>query len=80
MVKNTSSGVNFPKLRGRIIEKFDTLGSFAKAWGKSASYVSGKLNGSIGFTFSDVAEWQELLDIACEEVGSYFFAKEVQNI
>jgi transcriptional regulator with XRE-family HTH domain len=63
------------KLRGRIIERFGSQTAFCKASKRSNSFVSQYLN---GHTFLDqrvIDEWAELLDIPCDEIPAYFFAK-----
>ena len=66
-------GFKYSKLRGRIIEKFRTLGSFAEAVGISGTALSKKLNGTIGISQDDMTLWAELLDIELAEYGDYFF-------
>lgn len=66
--------VNVPKLKGRIVEKFGSQSAFAEAWGKSDSYVSAKLLGSISFTYDDISEWVKILEIETCDIGIYFFA------
>lgn len=64
----------YAKLRGRIIEKYGTQGEFAKALGTTETTVSRKMNMSTSFSTDDIKKWSDLLSIAKEEIGDYFFA------
>lgn len=70
---------DYSKLKGRIIEKYDTYKAFADALGISPQYLSAKLNGSIDITKSDIEEWSRLLSIPMSEVGIYFFRHKSQE-
>ena len=63
----------YPKLRGKIYEKYGTITAFADALGVSKQVVSMKLNKHLGFTIANIEKWAELLDIQQEEIGAYFF-------
>ena len=63
----------YAKLKGRIVEKFETQGKFAKALGVVPLTVSRKLNGEVGFTRDEMLIWAELLGIKKSEIISYFF-------
>lgn len=67
------AGTMYPKLRGRIVEKYGTNEKFAEKLGKSIITVSGKLNGRTSFSQADVVEWSGLLDINIADVGSFFY-------
>lgn len=64
----------YPKLRGRIIEKYGTLKEFFKLLSISQVQASKKINGKAQFSQSDMAEWGELLDIDLQEIGVFFLA------
>ena len=64
---------DYRKLRGRIVEKFGTIGKFGEAVGLSGVSMSKKLTGSTGFSQADIIRWCELLDIDLADVGAYFF-------
>lgn len=64
---------NFQKLKGRIVEKFDTLTAFAKALGMSDQNLSGKLKNKIRFSHIEIFDSIKLLDIPNNEIYSYFF-------
>ena len=61
------------RLRGRIVEKYDTIAAFAKAIGLSRVSTSAKLNGTVRFNSEDIRKWSELLEITPDEIGKYFF-------
>ena len=65
--------MTYAKLRGRIVEKFGTIGNFAVALDTQIQQVSRKLNADVGFTKNDIIKWCELLEISLEEIGVYFF-------
>lgn len=64
----------YKKLRGRIIEVFDSQGEFAKKIGLSETSVSNKMTGKTGFDQTDMVQWCEALNIPIEKAGEYFFA------
>lgn len=66
------------KLRGLIIEKFETRAAFAKAMGLLPSTLSGRLKGQTKFTTEEVAKAVELLEIPAEEISTYFLVQKVQ--
>lgn len=68
----------YRKLKGRIVEKYDTQGEFAKAVGISINSMSKKMTGKVGFSKSDILLWCELLDISKENIGEYFFPEMTQ--
>ena len=47
----------YVKLRGRIIEKYGTLGRFADEVGLSRVSVSKKMNGESQFSKNDIVTW-----------------------
>ena len=61
------------RLRGRIVEKYDTIGAFAKTIGLSRVSTSAKLNGTVRFNSDDIRKWSEILEITPDEIGKYFF-------
>lgn len=65
------------KLRGRIVEKYGTMGKFAEHIEMSAQTLSNKFSGRIGITNSDILEWCQALDIEKCEIGDYFFTFKV---
>ena len=67
----------YPKLRGRIVEKYDTLRNFAKELNVTEATLSLKLNGKSALKYDDIERFSELLDIPKEEYGAYFFTKKL---
>ena len=63
----------YPKLRGKIIEKYRNYKAFADAIGEYDTVVSRKLSGNLGFTKKDILTWANALDLKLEEYGEYFF-------
>lgn len=71
---------DFSKLVGRIIEKFGTRSAFATAYGVTESYLSYRVNNKTPFSLPDIYRMclPEFLDIAPEEIPSYFFNPKVR--
>lgn len=67
----------FPKLRGRIVEKYGTLRNFAKELNVTEATLSLKMCGKSAFKYDDIERISELLDIPKEEYGAYFFTKKL---
>lgn len=66
--------LTYPKLRGRIVEKYGSQEAFCEAVGLSAVSVSKKMTGQTGFSQKDIIKWCELLDIDIKEVGDFFYS------
>lgn len=71
---------DYSKLRGRIVEKFGTLGEFAKAMKWSERTNSLKMNGVREWKQSEIVAASRLLGISPEDIDVYFFDIEVQDI
>lgn len=71
---------DFSKLKGRIIEKYETQGNFAGAMGWSERTMSLKMTGEVPWSQQDIIRATELLDIPVEEIHAYFFTIKVQNL
>lgn len=69
---------NFGKLKGRIVEKYDTQAKFASAMKWSERTMSRKINGEVPWNQSDIIKASELLGIANEDIPDYFFVPKVQ--
>ncbi len=54
---------NYGKLRGRIIEKYKTIGAFANSIGVSRATVSNKFNGKSEFSRKNIQVWGNALNI-----------------
>lgn len=68
---------DYRKLKGRIVEKFDSVSNFAKHLGVAVQTVSAKLNNDLSITKKDIIEWSEKLEIPVDEIGVYFFVLKV---
>ena len=69
----------YPKLRGRIVEKFESQKAFSERIGLSEQSITAKLNDRAGFSIEDIVKWCNELEIKQDEVGVYFFANDFQN-
>lgn len=63
----------YHKLKGRIVEKYNTQGDFARTIGLSKNSMSKKMTGKVGFTSAEIILWSELLGICKDEIGEFFF-------
>jgi cob(I)alamin adenosyltransferase len=70
---------DYSKLRGRIVEKYGTLDSFAKAVGMSAHSLSNKMNNRKYWKQTEIAKALKLLSIPEAKMNDYFFAEKIQN-
>lgn len=68
---------SFPKLRGRIVEKYGSQILFANAIGKTNQTVTNKLTGKSEFSKNDIVDWCTALEIDKEDVGEFFFVDEL---
>ena len=66
---------NYSKLRGRIVEVFDTQNNFANAMNISVGTLSAKLSNKSYFTADEIVKASELLHISSQETSSYFFCR-----
>lgn len=64
---------NYSKLKGRIVEKFNTQAKFALAMKWSERTLSLKLNGNIPWKQTDIAKAIELLELDENDIPKYFF-------
>ena len=64
--------MSYPKLRGKIREKYGTQEAFSKALGKSNTTVSGKLNGRTEWDRQEIEDACKLLDIPLADAFDYF--------
>ncbi len=79
MEEKTNVEINFNPLKGRIIERYDTLSNFAKTLGLSKQNLSAKMNNKSDFSRDTVIKICELLDISDCEIGKFFFAPKVNK-
>lgn len=68
---------DYSKLRGKIREIFKTQEAFASAIGVSRTTISAKLNSNVDFTQEEIAKSVEVLNLAHDEIPSYFFTPKV---
>lgn len=64
----------FAKLRGKIVEQYESQKKFADELKVSDVTVISKLNGKSMFSMDDIVKWSNALHIEKEQVGDYFFA------
>ena len=70
---------DYGKLKGRIIEKFDSQGRFASAMNWSERSLSMKLRGKWPWKQSDICKAVELLELSEMDIPTYFFKLKVQD-
>ena len=70
---------DYSKLRGRIKEKCGTEGTFAREIRRSHNYLTNVFHGKSYFSQKDIDRGSEVLDIIPNEIGVYFFTKEVRK-
>jgi len=68
--------LDYSKVRGRIVEKYKTIGKFAESSGIRAEQFTDAFNGRRSFTSMEIMRICELLEIPDEEIKIYFFAEE----
>lgn len=68
------------KLKGKIVEVYDTQYNFAAAMGWAEKTVSQKINGDSLWRQNEIERAVELLGIPTESIGEYFFTPKVQQI
>lgn len=69
---------NYSKLLGRIVEVFGTQAKFAEAMVMSEHSMSMKLNNKTRFSQVEIDKACSLLSIPHEQIGLYFFTRNVQ--
>lgn len=67
----------YNRLKGKIIEVFGSLGTFAEAMHMSRSTLSIKMNNKSEWTQKEILEACNLLAIPIEDLHLYFFEAEV---
>lgn len=68
---------DYSKLKGRIIEKYDSQSAFADAIGVKVQSVNAKLRGRVSISKADIIKWSQALDIETNDIGAYFFTVKV---
>lgn len=71
---------DFNKLRGRIKEKLGNEAEFAKKLDISPASLSSKFNNRSDFTSTEISRAVDVdvLDIPIDEIGIYFFTKQLE--
>lgn len=64
---------NSAKLRGRIIEMFNSIQEFAEETSRTYQYVVNVLNNKASLTHKDMDEWINILKIENADIYDYFF-------
>ena len=72
--------MDYSKLRGKIIEKYQTQGNFANEINLSERSLSLKLNGIIDWKQTEIVKAVDLLGIPMQEIDQYLFKTKVQSI
>lgn len=70
---------DYSKLRGKIKEMFGTQSAFAEAMSMSPVSLSEKLNNKVQFSQKEIDRACDLLEIAKEEIPTYFFTPKVKE-
>ena len=68
---------NYGAFIWKMKHKFNTQAAFCKAAGISANTLTNYINGKTPIPSTFINKACELLDIPLEEIGFYFFRKEV---
>lgn len=71
---------DYSKLKGKIVEVFNTQICFADAMGWSERTLSLKMNGIRAWKQPDICKAISLLKLTTEDIPAYFFTLKVQNI
>ena len=71
---------DYSKLKGKIIEKYNSQVEFAKALGWSERTLSLKINGKVPWKQTDICAAIDLLELSKDDIQEYFFNFKVQNI
>lgn len=66
--------MDYSLLRSKIILRFRTISKFCAYIGMPKQQFSAKLTGNIRFTYKDILNLCEVLDIDQNEIGAYFFS------
>lgn len=69
----------YNKLRGRIIEIYGSQVEFSKRIGQSEQIITAKLAGRSSFTQENIVAWADALQIDQNDIGNYFFARELSK-
>lgn len=70
---------DYSKLKGRIVEKFQTQQAFAKAMDLSERSLSLKLNSERTWKQPEICRAVLLLGLSKEDINEYFFTEKVKT-
>lgn len=68
---------NYQKLRGKIVEVYETQEAFAAAMSMSTRTMSLKMNSNIDWKQEEIQRACELLSIPVAKIPQYFFVPKV---
>lgn len=71
---------DYSKLRGRIIEKFGTMRSFAESMHMHANTLSRKMGNTLVWNQEEMPRAMDLLGENPKKIKDYFFVPKVQKI
>lgn len=66
---------DYSKLRGRIVEKYGSISSFADHLSISRTALNNKLGNRTDISRKDIICWSKLLEITPEDYPAYFFVE-----
>lgn len=70
---------DYSKLKGRIIEKYNSQSNFVKELKVSEQVFSKRINNQVQFDSSEIKKMVELLEISDDEISEYFFREKVEK-
>lgn len=70
---------NYNKLRGRIVEIFDTQQEFASKIKCSEHTISRKLSNKVNWKQDEIVTIINALDLTIDDIPEYFFNQKVQK-
>lgn len=71
---------DYRKLKGAIIEKYNSQSAFAKEIGVSERTLSLKMNGKIAWKQPEIIKAIQALNLTTDDIQEYFFKEKVQSI
>lgn len=63
---------DYAKLKGRIIEKFNTMAAFAEFIGVTPAMVTSKISSGTPFNTDTMVKWAQALELDITDYGAYF--------
>lgn len=71
--------MDYTLLRGAIRRKYKTVKEFSKHLGLTENGLYLKLNNKNEFSANQIIECVKLLELSVDDIGKYFFTKEVRK-